>query len=215
MMDNNQNMNQNEQQNQTLPPSQQQYQVTQPQPTYQTQQTYEQPQPTYQTQQTYEQPQQNYQTQQNYQQYQQNQYQQTYQNMGPLLKTDRSLVKFILLSIITCGIYAIIFYSKIGEDINRVASGRDGKKTTHYCLAAFIFTPLTCGIYAFYWWHTISDRIGEEARARGIYTDFSATTFWLWQLVGAVLCGIGPFIYIHKLCKVMNDINNNYNQFGR
>lgn len=210
MMDNDQNMNQNEQQ--TLPPSQQQYQVTQPQPTYeQPQPTYEQPQQNYQ-QPAYEQPQQN-QYQQN--QYQQNQYQQPYQSMGPLLKTDRSLVKFIIFSILTCGIYSIFFYTGIADDINRVASGRDGKKTTHYCLMTFVLAPITCGIYAFYWWHTISDRIGEEARARGIYTDFSATTFWLWQLVGAVLCGIGPFIYIHKLCKVMNDINNSYNQFGR
>ena len=205
MMDNDQNMNQNEQQ--TLPPSQQQYQVTQPQPTYeQPQQNYQQP--------AYEQPQQNYQYQQQ-NQYQQNQYQQPYQSMGPLLKTDRSLVKFIIFSILTCGIYSIFFYTGIADDINRVASGRDGKKTTHYCLMTFVLAPITCGIYAFYWWHTISDRIGEEARARGIYTDFSATTFWLWQLVGAVLCGIGPFIYIHKLCKVMNDINNSYNQFGR
>ena len=148
-------------------------------------------------------------------QYQQNQYQQQYQSMGPLLKTDRSLVKFIIFSILTCGIYSIFFYTGIADDINRVASGRDGKKTTHYCLMTFVLAPITCGIYAFYWWHTISDRIGEEARARGIYTDFSATTFWLWQLVGAVLCGIGPFIYIHKLCKVMNEINNSYNQFGR
>ena len=148
-------------------------------------------------------------------QYQQNQYQQQYQSMGPLLKTDRSLVKFIIFSILTCGIYSIFFYTGIADDINRVASGRDGKKTTHYCLMTFVLAPITCSIYAFYWWHTISDRIGEEARARGIYTDFSATTFWLWQLVGAVLCGIGPFIYIHKLCKVMNEINNSYNQFGR
>ena len=156
-------------------------------------------------------------------QYQQNQYQnqnQAYQqpyyhSMGPLLKTDRSLVKYIIFSILTCGIYSIFFFTGIADDINRVASGRDGKKTTHYCLMTFVLAPITCGIYAFYWWHTISDRIGEEARARGIYTDFSATTFWLWQLVGAVLCGIGPFIYVHKLCKVMNEINYSYNQYGR
>lgn len=164
--------------------------------------------------QTNEQYQQNQQIQQA-PQYQQNQYQQQYQSMGPILKTDRSIGKFILFSILTCGIYAIFFYTGIADDINRVASGRDGKKTTHYCLMSFVLAPLTCGIYGLYWWHTISERIGEEARARGIYTDFSATTFWLWQLVGAVLCGIGPFIYVHMLCKTMNQINASYNQFGR
>lgn len=145
--------------------------------------------------------------------YQNQQYQ--YQSMGPLLKTDRSIGKFILFSILTCGIYTIFFYTGIADDINRVASARDGKKTTHYCLMSFVLAPITCGIYGLYWWHTISERIGEEARARGVQTDFSATTFWLWQLVGAVLCGIGPFIYVHMLCKVMNQINASYNQFGR
>lgn len=152
-------------------------------------------------------------------QYQQNQYQyqnyQQYQNMGPILKTDRSVWKFILFSILTCGIYSIIFFSGISDDINRVASGRDGKKTTHYCLMSFVLSPLTCGIYAFYWWHTISERIGEETRARGIYTDFSATTFWLWYVVGSLICGLGPLMYVHMLCKTMNQLNTNYNQFGR
>ena len=203
-MDNNQDMNQQEQQfpNNEQAVNQQEQQFQQP---YQPVQ-----QPQYQYQQN--QYQQN-QYQQN--QYQQNQYQQPYQSMGPLLKTDRSLLKYIIFSILTCGIYSIFFYTGIADDINRVASGRDGKKTTHYCLMTFVLAPITCSINAFYWWHTISDRIGEEARARGIYTDFSATTFWLWQLVGAVLCGIGPFIYIHKLCKVMNEINYSYNQYGR
>lgn len=151
--------------------------------------------------------------QQTYQQpYQQPQY---YQSNAPLLKTDRSVWKYILFSLLTFGIYSIVMYTKIANEINLTASGRDGKKTTHYCLAAFIFTPLTCGIYGLYWWHTISNRIGEEARARGIYTTFGATTFWLWQLVGIFICGIGPFVYIHKLCETMNQINDSYNHFGR
>ena len=148
-------------------------------------------------------------------QYQGQAYQQPYQNMGPLLKTDRSVWKFILFSIITCGIYPFIFFSGISDDINQIATGRDHKKTLHYCLMAFILSPLTCGIYAFVWWHMISDRIGEETRARGIYTDFSATTFWLWYVVGSLVCGLGPLVYVHMLCKTMNQLNTNYNQFGR
>lgn len=209
-----QNMNQNGQQ--TLPPSQSQYQITQPQPTYE-QQPASQPQPTYQ-QPVYEQPQQSY--QQTYQQpvYEQPQmnYQQPYQQYnGPLLTTDRSIWKFILFSIITLGIYPIVVYTKIANEINLVASARDGKKTTHYCLMAFVLAPITCGIYGLYWWHTISNRIGEEARARGSYTTFNAGTFWLWQLVGTFVCGIGPFIFIHKLLETMNEINSSYNRFGR
>ena len=130
------------------------------------------------------------------------------------MKTDRSLLTVILLSIVTCGIYQIFFWSKVGDDINIIASRRDGQKTMHYCLMSFVLAPITCGIYAFVWWHKLSNRIGEEARSRGIQTGFDAGTFWLWFVLGSCLCGIGPLIYMHKLCTTMNYISADYNQRG-
>lgn len=44
------------------------------------------------------------------------------------LKMNRSLVKFILLSLITFGIYGIVVLSGISSDINTIASRYDGKK---------------------------------------------------------------------------------------
>lgn len=116
--------------------------------------------------------------------------------------------------IVTCGIYMIFFWSNVGDDINIIASRRDGQKTMHYCLMSFVLAPITCGIYAFVWWHKLSNRIGEEARSRGIQTGFDASTFWLWAVLGSFLCGIGPFIYMHKLCTTMNYISADYNQRG-
>lgn len=131
------------------------------------------------------------------------------------MKTNRSLVKFILLSLITCGIYAIIFYASIGDDINRLATPRDGKKTMSFWLLILIITPLTCGIASIVWNHKISQRIGDEARARGIHTNFGASTFWLWNVLGSMIL-VGPFIYMHKLCQTMNlictDENVKYSQ---
>ena len=48
------------------------------------------------------------------------------------LKTNRSLLKFILLSLITFGIYGIVVMSSISNDINLIAGRYDGKKTMHY-----------------------------------------------------------------------------------
>ena len=44
------------------------------------------------------------------------------------LKTNRSLVKFILLSLVTFGIYALVVMSGVSTDINIVASRYDGKR---------------------------------------------------------------------------------------
>lgn len=138
---------------------------------------------------------------------------QPYQPNAMRLKTDRGMIKTILLSIITCGIYGIVFYSSIGENINLIASRRDGKKTMHYCLLFFLVAPITCEIAAIVWFHKISQRIGDEARARGIATNFGASTFWLWNVLGAFII-VGPFVYLHKLCKTMNAICEDYNTKG-
>lgn len=126
------------------------------------------------------------------------------------LKTNRSLLKYILLSIITFGIYAIIVMSNVSSDINIIASRYDGKKTMHYCLMLFIFAGLTLGIAPIVWNHRISGRIGDELLRRRINFRFGAGDFWLWRILG-VLIIIGPFIYRHKLLKAMNLLSEDYN----
>lgn len=129
------------------------------------------------------------------------------------LKTDRGLIKTILLSIVTLGIYAIVVMSGVSNDINVVASRYDGKKTMHYCLLLFLVAPITFGIAAIVWSHKISNRIGDELKRRKIAYSFSATDFWLWNILG-VLIVIGPFIYLHKMFTAVNKINEHYNVNG-
>lgn len=129
------------------------------------------------------------------------------------LKTKRGLIKFILLSLITFGIYALVFYSRISTDINLIASRYDGKKTMHFCLLTFIVAPITLGIGAIVWNHRISARIGRELSRRGIGYSFGASTFWLWNVLGSLIV-IGPFVYLHKLCKSMNLLCADFNVNG-
>ena len=130
------------------------------------------------------------------------------------LKTNRGLVKLILLSLITFGIYGLVVYSALSQDINTVASRYDGKKTMHYLLLTFIVAPITCGIAGIVWCHRISNRIGNELARRGINYKFSAGTFWGWGVLGSLLFGIGPLVYTHKLLKGMNLICAHYNVNG-
>lgn len=136
-------------------------------------------------------------------------------NAAPVgqLKTDRSLLKFILLSIVTLGIYAIVYMSGVSGDLNIVASRYDGKQTPHYCLMLFILMPLTLGIYWFVWYHKFSARIGSELRRRNIACRFDAADFWLWHVLGSLIV-VGPFVYVYKLSKAMNLLSENYNQNG-
>lgn len=129
------------------------------------------------------------------------------------LKTNRGLLKFILLNIITLGIYSLVIFSGISSDINVIASRYDGKKTMHFCLLFFLVGPITLGIADIVWFHRISNRIGNELKRRQIAYSFSASDYWLWNVLGAVII-VGPFIYLHKLFKAMNMLSENYNING-
>ena len=129
------------------------------------------------------------------------------------LKTNKGLLKTILLSLITFGIYPLVVMSAVSSEINIVASRYDGKKTMHYCLLFFIVAPITFGIGGIVWSHRISNRIGNELKRRGVDYSFSAADFWLWNVLGSLI-GVGPLVYLHKLFKAVNKMNAHYNVNG-
>lgn len=129
------------------------------------------------------------------------------------LKTNKGLLKTILLSIITFGIYGIVVMSSVSNDINVVASRYDGKKTMHYCLLVFLVGPLTLGIGYIVWNHKLCNRIGAELQRRGIVYSFGARDYWLWNVLGALIL-VGPFVFLHKLFNAVNLMNADYNVKG-
>ena len=126
------------------------------------------------------------------------------------LKTNRGLIKFFFLSVITCGIYGIVTMSEVTEDINIIASRYDGRRTMNFCLISFLFSWLTLGIAPLVWGHRMCDRIGNELARRGIAYRFGTGTFWGWGILGSLIF-VGPFIYTHKLLRAMNLLANHYN----
>ncbi len=128
-------------------------------------------------------------------------------------KTNKSLAKYIFLSIITLGIYGLVVMSSVSNDINLAASRYDGKRTMHYCLLYFLVGPITLGIAYIVWFHKISGRIGRELTRRNLSYNFSCADYWLWNVLGSLII-VGPFIYFHKLFKACNLICADYNAKG-
>ncbi len=129
------------------------------------------------------------------------------------LKCHRGAIKTILLTIITLGIYSIVLYGNMSSEINWTATRYDGKKTMNYYLLFFLVGPLTLEIGTLVWFHKFSKRIGCELKRRNISYSFGAGSFWLWNVLG-ILILVGPFIYLHKVTKAMNLINEDYNING-
>ena len=126
-----------------------------------------------------------------------------------MLRTNRGLLKFLLLSLITFGIYGIVVMTHISMEIDTIASPRDHKNTMNYLLVCFFLGPITLGIYTLIWNHQLSNRIGDELKARNLGYEFDAGTFWGWAFLGSLIL-IGPFVFLHKLLKSMNLINESY-----
>lgn len=130
-----------------------------------------------------------------------------------ILKTDRKLIQFFLLTAVTFGIYGIVYWVQFVNDINTVSEQRHAKETPHFIIM-LLLSCITCNIYMFVWHHNLANKIAEEAKIRGIDVKFSATTFWLWGILGSVIV-IGPFVYLNRLMNAMNLICENYNQRGQ
>jgi len=128
---------------------------------------------------------------------------------GPL-KTDRSLLAYILLTIITCGIYGYYFVYTMARDVNVACEG-DGEQTSGL-LVFILLSFITCGLYAYYWYYKLGNRLCANAPRYGMAFQENGTTILLWCIVGMVACGIGPFVGMYILIKNTNAICAAYNR---
>lgn len=143
-----------------------------------------------------------------------------YQSSGPNysgpgvtpLKTDRGLLGYIVLSILTCGIYSYYFIYTVARDVNTACAG-DGKSTGG--LVQFILLSiLTCGIYSWWWQYSLGNRLAANAPRYGLSFTENGTTILLWLFFGSFLCFIGPFIAMNIIIKNTNSICMAYNRYN-
>lgn len=125
------------------------------------------------------------------------------------VKTDRSLIAYIVLSIVTCGIYGYWFVYSIARDLNMMCEG-DGEKTGGL-VAYILLSFFTCGIYNIWWLYKIGNRLQRNAPRYGLMMQENGTTILMWYIFGIVLCGIGPWIGMHIVIKNTNALATAYN----
>lgn len=130
--------------------------------------------------------------------------------MNEKISTNRSLVTYILLSIVTCGIYGYYFLYTMARDVNIMCEG-DGEETSG--LVVFIVLSfVTCGFYALYWYYKLANRLATNAPRYGLNFSENGTTVLMWYLIGLLVCGIGPYVAMHFLIKNTNALAAAYNQ---
>lgn len=121
-----------------------------------------------------------------------------------------NFLKFLLLSIVTCGIYSIVVLYRFTEAINSLCDG-DEKESPNY-IVVFLLGLVTLGIYGLYWIHRQAERLQDIAPKYNCTITTSATSILLWDSFGTFI-GVGQFIAWNNMFKNINRIIENYN-FG-
>lgn len=123
----------------------------------------------------------------------------------------RSFWMMLLLSMVTCGIYGIIWWYTFVEDLNTLTDGRSYEKPSPNFILVLLLGTITCGIYSLIWMYKQGNRTADAAATYGIQTRFSGTSLLLWYLVGSLLCGLGPLIGLFQWIEAYNHLVDAYN----
>lgn len=121
---------------------------------------------------------------------------------------QRNFWMFLLLSIITFGIYSLFFWYQFTEDLNIMC--KDDNKPLPNLFIVIILSIITCGIYTFFWYYNLGDKMQRAGNSRGILIPESGSSILLWMLFGSFLCGIGQFIGLYLIIKNFNLLAENY-----
>ena len=125
------------------------------------------------------------------------------------LKTSRGLIKYLFFSFITCGIYGFFFIHNMAKDLN-VACAEDNRKTAGL-LKYILLSIVTLGIYSIIWMWRSANRIAAYGERNNVLTTTTGGSWFMWNLFGVLLCGLGPFYALYNYLYSMNLICRDFN----
>lgn len=122
---------------------------------------------------------------------------------------ERSFILYIILSVITFGIYHIVFWNKLSKDVNVLCDG-DGKKTMKYGFV-FLLNIVTVGIFGLIWKFKLANRLQTNAPRYNLKFSESGALVLVYNLI---LPLIGLFITSLVMVKNFNKLAKEYNDYN-
>ena len=113
----------------------------------------------------------------------------------------RSLGKYIFLTIVTLGIYNIVFWYKWTEDVNKICEG-DEKESANYLLD-FILDWCSLGINTLAWNCKMGERLFQKAADYGVEFKHGGMFFMLTRFIPFVSSAF-KISYVNKLAEAYN-----------
>lgn len=126
------------------------------------------------------------------------------------LKDDRSIIKVLLLDIITFGIYEFLFIHKLSKDINKLCLYDEDELSG---IGTYIlYSVFTLGIYQIFYWRRAGDMLAREIRRKNLYSDISGGFIMLCFILQYFSFRIAPIIGFKKIIDATNELATEYNR---
>ncbi len=125
---------------------------------------------------------------------------------------ERSFLAYILLSILTFGIYPIVYWTKISNEVNVLCEG-DGKKTMKYVFA-WLLNIVTFGIFGIIWEYQLAKRLQENAARYNLNFSEGGATVAVLDTVGMLFFGLGRTVASFVMTKNFNKIVVAFNEYN-
>jgi hypothetical protein len=106
---------------------------------------------------------------------------------------QRNIALCIILSIVTCGIYSLIWLVLITDDLNTITGEPDTSG-----IITLLLVIVTCGIYGLYWAYKCGDKIDRAKQRRNIPASNGGVLYLILYLFGGIIA----------YALVQNEINN-------
>ena len=106
---------------------------------------------------------------------------------------ERNIVTTIILSIVTCGIYGIIWMIGMTDDAAYLNEDKEFQG-----VKAFLFGLITCGIYTIYWNYKMGKTMFEAGNKKGIQISDNSVLYLILSLLG---------LGIVNYCLIQSDLN--------
>ena len=125
---------------------------------------------------------------------------------------ERSFLLYVFFTVITFGIYPIVYWTKISNEINVLCEG-DGKKTMKY-VYVWLLNFITFGIFGVIWEHKLANRLQENAARYNLNFSESGKLVTVFNTVGYAFFGVGRLIASFILTKNFNKVAVAFNEYN-
>lgn len=108
--------------------------------------------------------------------------------------TKRNIAVYVILTLVTCGIWGIVWFVQMVDDINAL-SGEPGAMSG---IVVFLLSMVTCGIYMFYWMYKAGEKLDAVRENHGLVRQDRGVIYLLLSVFG---------LSIVAMALIQNDLN--------